>query len=418
MIKSIHIKNFLSHADSSLELSNRVNIICGISNDGKSAIRRAINWVMSNRPLGDGLIRYYHKNGEKQTTKEATVELITNSVSGGLSVIRSKTSNSNGKYIIANGDSKIELKAFGQQVPNEVTNALNLSDINIQSQFSPYFLAFDSPGQVATFLRSITKLDEIDIICGLISGKIRNTQQEIEKVKVELCTVNAQIGELERTGLDKLEELIRETDVRIQNGEYLQSEVNKLSDIICRIDDLSKKSISLPDPKVIETIFEDVKACTDKWSTLTEKHQKLKSIINNIYEIKTINIPSNIDEIFESVKRHTNERPILLEKCQKLESIINGILGIGTINLDPIKVDGILKMKSDILEQYNKNTENHDRLLEIIEGINTADQSIAETSQKLEAENLLKTEIESKLTVCPISGKPCREMDNDINTTN
>ena len=52
MIKSLKIENFQSHKDSYLEFSNGINIISGKSNNGKTAILRALNWVITNRPQG------------------------------------------------------------------------------------------------------------------------------------------------------------------------------------------------------------------------------------------------------------------------------------------------------------------------------------------------------------------------------
>ena len=56
MIKKLHIRNFQSHKDSRLIFSDGVNVIVGNSDSGKSAILRALNWVITNRPSGDSYI--------------------------------------------------------------------------------------------------------------------------------------------------------------------------------------------------------------------------------------------------------------------------------------------------------------------------------------------------------------------------
>ena len=55
MIQSVHIQNFQSHKNSTLEFSPGVNIIVGTSDSGKTAIIRALRWVVWNRPSGDSL---------------------------------------------------------------------------------------------------------------------------------------------------------------------------------------------------------------------------------------------------------------------------------------------------------------------------------------------------------------------------
>ena len=56
-MKSIKLKNYQGHKDSSLELHPGVNIITGTSDKGKSSIMRSIEWVRTNRPLGTEMIR-------------------------------------------------------------------------------------------------------------------------------------------------------------------------------------------------------------------------------------------------------------------------------------------------------------------------------------------------------------------------
>ena len=60
MIKSIQIKNIQSHKDTSLEFSPGINAIVGSSNNGKSAVLRALYWARYNRPLGtDTLLSHW-----------------------------------------------------------------------------------------------------------------------------------------------------------------------------------------------------------------------------------------------------------------------------------------------------------------------------------------------------------------------
>ena len=69
MIKSIKIKGFQGHEDSVLNLSKGLNVILGDTDTGKSSILRAINWVVTNRPSGDGFVN--------KLCKECSVEITT-----------------------------------------------------------------------------------------------------------------------------------------------------------------------------------------------------------------------------------------------------------------------------------------------------------------------------------------------------
>src|SRR5687767_10377413 len=63
-LKQIRLSNFQSHADTTVDLHPGVNVIIGHSNVGKSAIFRALNWVLRNRPSGTGFIRHGQKEVE------------------------------------------------------------------------------------------------------------------------------------------------------------------------------------------------------------------------------------------------------------------------------------------------------------------------------------------------------------------
>lgn len=57
-IKSIEIENFQSHKYSKLDFSERLNVIVGPSDNGKSAIIRALKWVLFNEPKGTDFITF------------------------------------------------------------------------------------------------------------------------------------------------------------------------------------------------------------------------------------------------------------------------------------------------------------------------------------------------------------------------
>jgi len=57
MIKYLQIQNFQSHKDSLLEFDPGVNVIVGSSDSGKTAVIRALRWLVWNRPSGDAFRR-------------------------------------------------------------------------------------------------------------------------------------------------------------------------------------------------------------------------------------------------------------------------------------------------------------------------------------------------------------------------
>jgi len=64
MINSLHIKNFQSHPDSFFEFSPGMNVFIGDSDVGKSAIRRALEWLIFNRPISDSFRSWWEGDTE------------------------------------------------------------------------------------------------------------------------------------------------------------------------------------------------------------------------------------------------------------------------------------------------------------------------------------------------------------------
>jgi len=83
-IKRIRIENFQSHKDTELSFSDGLNVIVGPSDQGKSAIIRAIKWVLYNEPRGTDFIR--------QGTNSARVTL---ELSNGYVITRERAPNKN-----------------------------------------------------------------------------------------------------------------------------------------------------------------------------------------------------------------------------------------------------------------------------------------------------------------------------------
>ena len=137
----ITLKNFQGHSHSIIRTDGGITAITGKSDAGKSSIQRAIELVRTNRPSGDA----YIKKGTKKC--EVTVDEVTRT--------KSKTVN---KYTIEGLDDP--LKAVNLAVPEEVIQALNLSDDNVQDQHDSIFLLNLSSGKVAQKLANLIDLED------------------------------------------------------------------------------------------------------------------------------------------------------------------------------------------------------------------------------------------------------------------
>tara|TARA_Y100000310_G_scaffold345185_1_gene462479 strand:+ start:20474 stop:21376 length:903 start_codon:yes stop_codon:yes gene_type:complete len=228
MINSLSISNFQSHKDSTLEFDRGVNIITGQSDSGKSAILRALNWVVNNKPSGDA----FRSNWGGATFVE--IELDDTS----LYRIKDKKNND---YC-----HRTEIfKSFGQDVPDEIKQLINFSPLNMQGQLESPFLLAMSGGEVARYLNKIVHLDVIDkslFNIGRVLNKERQdcayTCKDLEEVK-EKIKEYVWIDEAEGC-LVKLETFANTLECQKNRNFELQITINKIIGLEEDIEEVSK----------------------------------------------------------------------------------------------------------------------------------------------------------------------------------
>lgn len=185
MLKSIRLVNFQAHIDTLIEMDKGITSLTGESHEGKTAVMRGLNWAVNNEPSGTGFISYWAKH---KTKKGLTVLDLPCKVEcireDGQTLTRERSATFNGYKI--NGKN---LGASGVGVPDEVKKWFNMGEVNIQSQHDSLFLLHSGGkgGQeVARFLNSVVKLDEIPRALSEIESRKRAVRKqkeaEVEKI--------------------------------------------------------------------------------------------------------------------------------------------------------------------------------------------------------------------------------------------
>lgn len=230
MISTVEIINFESHKHTIIDFHEGFNCISGKSGHGKSSIRRAIGWVVDNRPIGIGKMSWWIQNGKKLTGTAS----VTITMSNGNVVKRERSPVENVYYV--NG---VKLEAVGSDVPEEVTKALGFSDFNIQKQFDPQFLIARSPGEVAQYLNKIVNLDDIDYYQSAIKSKKSDCTKAIKANDERLKMITEQLNKLD--WVDKAEELYKQYSTIASKVEEKGAEVSQLKYELSSYDDWTKK---------------------------------------------------------------------------------------------------------------------------------------------------------------------------------
>ena len=312
MIKSIRLLNFQSHADTTLKFSEGVNIIIGASDSGKTAIIRALRWMVTNRPSGDSFRSTW---GGK-----TSVEMLTDDAH----VVRSK--DKEGEYIV--GD--LHFKAFGTDVPQEVTDALRFNDINLQQQLDAPFLLSLTPGDVASHFNKIAKFESIDKGNTNVNSAIREITAEI-KFKTQQET---QLIE----DVKKYEHLdMFETDVEVlehleKSKAALGNSFGKLQTLASSYKSTKAQMEEYSHALSLDGVVSEVLSLFEKKRKVVTNHDKLykltaewyfnKSHMEHIEETLSLEKPVN-----ELLKLMT-DRKMLVEGKRKLSDVLSSLVGI------------------------------------------------------------------------------------------
>ena len=271
MIKQLTIRNFQSHRFSKLEFCPGVNVIVGESDQGKTAIIRALKWVLFNRPGGDSF-RSRNVNGETKITLETENETIE----------RGRSKNTN-YYSCEN--KQLFYEKFGTELPDEIKSVYPVIDwINFQFQFDSPFLLTLSGGEAAKLLNRVLKLDDIDAAIKNINQLDREKNAELKEVEKQLAKTNEEIkslGWVEKAEgeIEALKGLENEIKIKINEKNTIISLIEK-NDYLKREIETKRKEF----PPNEEIIFLENKLA--ELIELTQQDKELEEIIKNITSIQ------------------------------------------------------------------------------------------------------------------------------------
>lgn len=272
MIKSLKIKNFQSHQKTFLRFHKRLNVICGKTDTGKSGLRRAIEWVVNNRPSGESF--------KSKWRGETKVEILLKNKDSKISIVRKKGKEN--LYLL--NDKKY--KAFGQEVPGDIKSALRMSDINIQNQISLPFMLTMSAGETARYLNEIVNLEDIDKSLSNIQSMLRKETSRLEERRINKAQFISDLQsyawiEYADKELSQLEKEEKEIEEEKEQSRQIQDLVEHIEEEKQQLDKLSKINILQlqEDLSRIEKLSKEI-ALMDK------QEEKIESIILEIVSQK------------------------------------------------------------------------------------------------------------------------------------
>jgi exonuclease SbcC len=156
--------NFQKHERVEVIFDPVLTVIVGPTDSGKSALLRLLRWISLNTPDGDSFVRM----GSEKCW-------------GTLFLDDRKVIRKRGKGINLYKLDRKTFKSFGRgNIPEEISNFVNLGPLNFQGQHDPPFWFLDPPGKVSRELNSVIDLGVIDSSLSNATGEVRKAQARVE----------------------------------------------------------------------------------------------------------------------------------------------------------------------------------------------------------------------------------------------
>jgi DNA repair exonuclease SbcCD ATPase subunit len=363
MIKRLHNKNIQSHKDVIFDFVPGINLIIGSSRKGKTVIRRALTWLKDNRPIGNAYVSWWDRDNKKNPKTEHSVRIEVDEDKG---IERLKSPNFNGYVIFPEVES---FDAVGTSVPEEVTNILNLSEVNIQRQWDQPFLLAESPGKIAEFFNKIIRLDIIDNVLSEAESLRKKTEREIKQNKSDQETTIGNINQMSwiseaAQAIKVIEDFSKQLEEKTKRRDNIQDLVNQFHQYEEELDLIPEnlnEVLALMDK--IETFHKDI-----------ERKQERASIIHNLLD--------QYDECCDELEK------IREVDIQKAEQLMN-----------------------EIEDLDDKITKKEDKLLKAENYVETYKTKISKESELKETRREIEVLMAGLPDVCPTCGQAVNKED-------
>lgn len=323
LIKSLRLINFQSHKDTKIDFDEGLTVILGQTDQGKSAIIRALKWVLYNEPRGTDFIMAGCK------LCRVSLEMDDGSV-----IIREREGQRNRYILIQNGKEEV-FEGFGNTVPLEIARAHGIpkiridkdaaSAVNLAEQLEPPFLISESGGNRAKALGRLVGIHIIDAAQRTVLKDITNAKQNFESIQKDIESLNSQlesykdIGELQIriSSLQNILKKLKETRAifsilmksRQELGE-LDSEIEKNTDTIKKLDFIDKVEQNITFLDALSVKCRYLKELSIKLAQNRQNEEIELHIIENMR-----NLP-NVEEIYS----YTQSLALRLSSLVKLNT--------------------------------------------------------------------------------------------------
>ena len=209
MLTRMRIVNIQKHKDLEL-LLDKINVIVGTTDSGKTSVLRALTWALTNDDAGENLIN-------NQGAKSCCVEIDADG-----NVIKRSWSKGKNAYSL---DDK-EFTTFRTSVPSPIADLLRLDTINIQRRRDLPFMVYFKASDCANQFSEMMDLSEIDNIITNSNKSVKVHSDVVDQLKADKAEIDKSLTKYEQldeaieafNALNKLRKNIKEAGIELCCG--------------------------------------------------------------------------------------------------------------------------------------------------------------------------------------------------------
>ena len=312
-IEKIRLYRFQSYVDNTIELDAKTTAIVGRTDAGKSAITRALYWVLYNKPLRVD----YTMWGEKHC-------FVTVTFSDGVEITRGRKNTEN-YYVLKDIEGNSEtFKGFGAEVPPKVMEAHGMyllhyvdgndTTLNISCQLDPVFMLEESATRRAKAVGIVSGADKVDGGVMKVNGWLKEANEEKKDLTKRISDITKHLESY--AYLDNLEVAITSLSNLLRSISSNESFYSNLLTIFTSL-------------KGLEVQREEMRtflAFEEKYISLEDMHVRLsvlesrRNTINNTYGVYA-KLLTDKRELYKVM----NQEPLLstlADHCAKISGLV------------------------------------------------------------------------------------------------
>lgn len=306
-LEALRIINYQSHVDTSITFG-RITGIRGESMNGKTAIIRALRWLLRNRPLG---FRFNTRSDQEgKTTVKVKVD--------GIDISATKTDKEHVYKISGHG----ERRKISRDVPQEVTDIFNLEEeVNFQYQLDSPFLIIGRPGEIAKAIAKAARTEQIDVA-------IKRITQKTNKLLATKKVIDSDIEDL-RQSLSQISRIEEDVGPMVRRLGRINKKIDRAEGKVYKIEQLTRR---------INKINERLRLA-EKSKEIKEQIKAYEHIQSNIADIEhKVELVSRCIWLDEKIKRNEGDKKkIADEYMHQLKTLRLCPTCLAEINEDKIR---------------------------------------------------------------------------------